>query len=966
MRALARRLLATTASAVLLLAPMPVLTATSAQAATVGIPVACVDSVSGITVTVNDVVSFGSAPSGCSVVNNSSTGNLDRVSASGFVAFAVGSGSVFQLMSNGTTQFLIKVDVTIVAAPTPTPTPTSTTAPTGPAASSSATGGSTPSATGPATPAPTDPPVLAAPDRPLASQQLRPRDITITPGLKPDQAAFFGPDGTPLQLLSLSGDTDGIRVIDDGINYSTRPANWQRLGYGDLCWSYAGYADTQGFVLPVATPPFSTVPANWVLTAAIVGTSSGNVTFLEPTPGQVVDAGGRDVATLTLCAKGYPNATVADAARALRLVSADKGGGQYNTVPGCTNGQATGNKHCTGQPVFPTYTQNLGPTSSATASPSPVASTKPTPSSAPTSASTPATSQPPTASATPAPTETKAPAADALLPVCRATGDLNQPYRRELVRTSQIEPTGGDILFPTRGWTDILPPTAKYPAGQNWLAGAALLFDADCRMTIVKPQPVQTISGTSPGPTASPGPEITGFSPVTLVAPLPQPSFTGYGPVYPWPPLPPVPLTGSGTNLVPTATPTPVATPPTPSPMLTPSPATPTPVATPPSPTPSPTLTPPRPTVTVTPIAQPSFTGFGPVCGSGPCLITPVLSPSIPYTALIDLRPTGTASASATTTASPTATPESTPVPLDPSQAPQPSGSASTSTPAVTGTVTAVLTNGPDVVKVTVPVSTLVKIVATGQATGGSTGPEELANTGASWPVPAPGVLVLLGIVLVGTTVVTVAIVRTQGPGRTSRRLMAVVAATGLALVLGSTAAYSSVAEDRRYADAQAQAASAWTSSMRAKTESDSAIARLEFLRPNGDPRLARGIYVFAGTTDAALAQGPGWYRTTARPGERGNTAIAGHRTGHGSPFADLDRVKVGDQITLTTPEGDVRSYRVVDSFTVAPDESWVLGPDPRGDGASLLTLTTCDPPGVNSERLIVQAELVRGSSGQA
>ena len=225
----------------------------------------------------------------------------------------------------------------------------------------------------------------------------------------------------------------------------------------------------------------------------------------------------------------------------------------------------------------------------------------------------------------------------------------------------------------------------------------------------------------------------------------------------------------------------------------------------------------------------------------------------------------------------------------------------------------------------------------------------------------------MLGAAALALAVAVVAATRARAS--TSRyapaRLVAVVGLAGLALVLGSTAAYSTVAEDRRYADAQALASTQWTSmtGLRDKQAEDAALAQLEFHRPGGRSPIAGGIYVFSGTTDAALAKGPGWYRTTSRPGNSGNTAIAGHRTGHGSPFADLDQVRVGDEVTVRTPGGDVRTYRVADILTVAPDENWVLGPDPRGDGSSLLTLTTCDPPGVNSERLIVQAVLVDGSS---
>ena len=48
----------------------------------------------------------------------------------------------------------------------------------------------------------------------------------------------------------------------------------------------------------------------------------------------------------------------------------------------------------------------------------------------------------------------------------------------------------------------------------------------------------------------------------------------------------------------------------------------------------------------------------------------------------------------------------------------------------------------------------------------------------------------------------------------------------------------------------------------------------------------------------------------------------------------------------------------VDDRRLVAPEDDWVLGRDPLGTGLPTLTLTTCDPPGVNDRRLIVFATL--------
>jgi len=109
------------------------------------------------------------------------------------------------------------------------------------------------------------------------------------------------------------------------------------------------------------------------------------------------------------------------------------------------------------------------------------------------------------------------------------------------------------------------------------------------------------------------------------------------------------------------------------------------------------------------------------------------------------------------------------------------------------------------------------------------------------------------------------------------------------------------------------------------------------------------------GVEPAQLAQGPGWYPSTARPGSPGNVGIAGHRTGFGEPFADLDLLRPGDVLTLETKSREV-DYEVVESFLVEAEEVWVLGHNPLRDGSDTLTLTTCDPPGVNTHRLVTLA----------
>jgi LPXTG-site transpeptidase (sortase) family protein len=136
-------------------------------------------------------------------------------------------------------------------------------------------------------------------------------------------------------------------------------------------------------------------------------------------------------------------------------------------------------------------------------------------------------------------------------------------------------------------------------------------------------------------------------------------------------------------------------------------------------------------------------------------------------------------------------------------------------------------------------------------------------------------------------------------------------------------------------------------------------IASLEFKRANGRSVVSRDpLFVREGVDTRTLALGPGRYPTPTKVGEIGNLAIAGHRTGYGYPFKDLDRLEVGDTVTATDIDGTSAVYEVVSVQIVDPTATWVLGPDPLKLGVPTLTLTTCDPPNADDKRLVVFAAL--------
>jgi sortase A len=118
-------------------------------------------------------------------------------------------------------------------------------------------------------------------------------------------------------------------------------------------------------------------------------------------------------------------------------------------------------------------------------------------------------------------------------------------------------------------------------------------------------------------------------------------------------------------------------------------------------------------------------------------------------------------------------------------------------------------------------------------------------------------------------------------------------------------------------------------------------------------PSIGLNQVVVEGVGDGDLEEGPGHYPGTPLPGQAGNVAVAGHRTTWGHPFYNLDAVKPGDQVNLTTPQGSF-TYRSQRVFIVSPDDSSVLAPTP----VPSLTLTTCNPRYSAAQRLVLRAVL--------
>ena len=121
-------------------------------------------------------------------------------------------------------------------------------------------------------------------------------------------------------------------------------------------------------------------------------------------------------------------------------------------------------------------------------------------------------------------------------------------------------------------------------------------------------------------------------------------------------------------------------------------------------------------------------------------------------------------------------------------------------------------------------------------------------------------------------------------------------------------------------------------------------------------PAINVDVVVVEGITPTALRAGAGHYPSTPLPCEKGNVAIAGHRTTYGKPFADLDQMKAGDQVELDTPVGGCVYQLKRGPYIVDKSDTSVLNSTPD----QTLTLTSCHPKGSAAKRIIVKAVLVR------
>ena len=123
-------------------------------------------------------------------------------------------------------------------------------------------------------------------------------------------------------------------------------------------------------------------------------------------------------------------------------------------------------------------------------------------------------------------------------------------------------------------------------------------------------------------------------------------------------------------------------------------------------------------------------------------------------------------------------------------------------------------------------------------------------------------------------------------------------------------------------------------------------------------PSIDLELPVWDGAGIIELRYGAGRMPLSCEAGCPGNLVIFGHRMRrYGSIFNRLEEVSVGDFITIAR-NGSSYTYVVDETVTIDPSElSYYIGMQGEGD-ACAITLITCTPVGVGTQRLLVIGHL--------
>ncbi|UCF62162.1 MAG: class D sortase [Anaerolineaceae bacterium] len=135
---------------------------------------------------------------------------------------------------------------------------------------------------------------------------------------------------------------------------------------------------------------------------------------------------------------------------------------------------------------------------------------------------------------------------------------------------------------------------------------------------------------------------------------------------------------------------------------------------------------------------------------------------------------------------------------------------------------------------------------------------------------------------------------------------------------------------------------------------------------PTPGPEQARNIYIPAiWNASAPVVQGDGWEQLkrgvgqhvgSVNPGDVGNLVLSAHNDIFGELFRDLDKLKPGDEILVSTATREY-TYRVTGLRIVEPTEVEVM----ESTNRPTITLISCYPYLKDTQRIVVFGELVGG-----
>ena len=121
-------------------------------------------------------------------------------------------------------------------------------------------------------------------------------------------------------------------------------------------------------------------------------------------------------------------------------------------------------------------------------------------------------------------------------------------------------------------------------------------------------------------------------------------------------------------------------------------------------------------------------------------------------------------------------------------------------------------------------------------------------------------------------------------------------------------------------------------------------------------PSIGVSKYVVAGVRLKDLERGPGLFPGSPMPGQKGNVAIAGHRTTFGAPFSRIDELRGNERIILESKDGTF-------TYIVNGEPKIVLATDTAvakttNPDIATITLVSCYPKWTSTKRMVVVATL--------